>query len=177
MLIVREALRASVAIIGRGEAIDLPRGGLLPNASPDAFHHFAVGVPFENSVAAQKDEIKFVSQFEFNDLGLTDDNLTVAAVLGSLGLNVAEGPRDGETAWKHAPWTLHIQVFLVRGSCSLRESLRPIHLTSRLLNAGTLSIVFRLVVTAQNGCLCPTIHTHKTAAVAHIDDKRNVVQN
>ena len=91
MLIVYECVSACVAVVLRGQTINLPRSGLLPNATPDAVHHFAVSVPFENTVTAQKDKVEFVSEFEFYDLWFADYDLTISAVLVPLGLNIAEG--------------------------------------------------------------------------------------
>lgn len=67
---------------------------LLGNTFPAHVNAVSIVEPLEDTVAPNHDKVEVVLHLETLDIRLTHNNIWIAAVTGSLGLNISEGLRD-----------------------------------------------------------------------------------
>ena len=72
------------------------------DALPDALDAVLVAQLVENAIACQHDEVVVLRDLELLDLGRRNHHVRIASKFLDFGLDVAEGPRDGEAAGQHA---------------------------------------------------------------------------
>ena len=177
MLVIVKVILAAFEgrALRRGNVVGLTRGGLFTDALPDLVDHLLIVEALVDAITPKQEEVEVVSQLKHADLRLAHNNVRVATVFGSFGLDVAEGARNGQTAGEYAQGSLNIKVFFVGACGSLRKSLSAVYLTSGGLDPLPLQLAVGLVVPAHDGGLAARVQTHDTPAVPHVNDVGGVI--
>ena len=113
---------------------------------PNCVHAVPVGETFENTIAANHNEVEIVLNFEALDIGVADDDIWVAAEARTFGLNISKGLGYRETAREDSQRSLNVKVLLSWACGCFGESLRPIYLSTSCLNTNLLKLVVGLVI-------------------------------
>lgn len=150
---------------------------LLCDAIPNNVDDFFVVHLFKNTIAAHKEKIVIVLQFERRYFWFTDYALRVSSESCSFRFYITESSRDRQSSRKDSQRSHHVQIFITRPHCSFSQSLCPVHLASSSLNSCFLQIAVRLVISRVDSDLIASVHRHDSPAITNICHIGYIIDN
>jgi hypothetical protein len=91
---------------------------LFGDRIPDLIDAVSIVQPLEDAVASDHNEVEVVLNLERLDVGVAHDNVGIAAVLRSFGLDVSKRLADTESSRKNSKRSLNIHILIFSSSSS-----------------------------------------------------------